>query len=85
MKKRTDMKKTTPFIPANAICLRCGTTKEHPETGYCKNGHDDWLEAKDEGHRFDWAMKKFKVSVHVILKSIANNIDLPVKKYSRKK
>lgn len=30
------------------ICLTCGTREENPENGYCVNGHDNWVEARDE-------------------------------------
>lgn len=62
--------------PANAICLKCGTTKEDSVTGYCINDHDDWLEQGDEPKRFSKAMKKFNVGLDELIGAIKNNIDL---------
>lgn len=66
-------------IPANAICIQCGTTKESPENGDCIFGHDDWLEVHDHIDRFKIAAKKFGVTIDVISESIKNNIDIVFK------
>ncbi len=63
-------------MKANAICLECGTAQENPETGFCINGHDNWLEKEDSGDRFDFAMKKFKVSQSELIKHIQNGTNL---------
>lgn len=32
----------------SCICLTCGVRNDHSmESGYCQNGHDDWLEYRD--------------------------------------
>ncbi len=66
------------FLSANAVCLKCGSTKENPETAFCINDHDDWLEANDEMERFQIASKRFGVSMEEIVSSIKNGIDLAV-------
>ena len=72
------MKEQT-FIPANAICLDCGTTKENPQNGFCIHGHDNWLESGDDISRFIDAANKFKVNIENIAFSIKNGIDLCIK------
>jgi len=63
------------YIPANAICLECGTAKENPITGYCINDHDDWLEEGDSFERLFEACKKFKlVNVMRLKIHITNSI-----------
>lgn len=40
-----------------AICCTCGTNESNPDNGYCKNGHDDWLEERD----FHYVETRFQV------------------------
>lgn len=61
-------------INANAICLDCGTAKQDPENGYCKNDHDNWLEIDDNIERFTEASEKFKKTMDEIIFCIENNI-----------
>ncbi len=69
---------SSSFLPANALCLQCGTTKENSKTAFCINDHDDWLETNDEMERFQIASKRFGVSIDEIVSSIKNKIDLVV-------
>ena len=62
----------------NAVCLKCGSTQENPETAFCINDHDDWLESNDEMERFEIASKRFGVPIKEIVSSIKNGIDLVV-------
>lgn len=67
---------STSFLPANALCLDCGTTKENNKNGLCINNHDNWLELEDEGEMFLIACEKFKVDMKTIINSIKTNTDL---------
>lgn len=64
------------IIPANAICLECGTSQQRSEDGFCINGHDNWLEQEDSAERFAEAIVKFKKPLVTIILSIQNNTDL---------
>ena len=35
-----------------AICGECGTIKDDGEYGFCKNGHDNWIE-RDDFHNLE--------------------------------
>lgn len=65
-------------IPANAICLICGTAEEDSESGYCINGHDDWLEPEDEYQRVQTAIQVFGKPYEEIMDAIKNNRSLEV-------
>ncbi len=41
----------------HCICATCGTMLSNPITGFCKNGHDDWLEPEDGIEDFERASK----------------------------
>lgn len=61
------------WLKANALCLVCGTTEEHPVTGYCKNDHDNWLEEKDTLDRFQEAVRRFKTTLEKVGEAISSN------------
>lgn len=63
-------------IKANAVCATCGTTDEDNENGFCKNGHDDWLELIDDANLFIRASENLNVSVKALKESIKNNISI---------
>ena len=60
-------------MKANAICLDCGTTNEDSQTGFCINGHDNWLELQDDVELFEQASKKFGASLGEIKDAIYCN------------
>lgn len=64
------------IIPANAICYKCGTAEENAKTGFCKNGHDNWLESNDDLLRLARAAKKFGISVEQLDKNIKGSISI---------
>ena len=43
----TALSKSFPDSIVAALCLTCGARDDHRADGYCKNGHDDWLELWD--------------------------------------
>lgn len=49
-----------------AICLQCGTVRQNPETGFCVNGHDDWVEERDSVERFSELSRKLNYSIGYI-------------------
>jgi len=61
------------WINANALCLVCGTTDEHPKTGFCKNDHDNWLEDGDDMKRFVEDSVIFSTDIGTINETIATN------------
>lgn len=67
-------------VPANAICMVCGTSKEDPHTAYCINGHDDWVENADEIERIEKCALKFNATVLFVKYAMANSIDIGSKK-----
>ncbi len=34
-------------IETNSICGKCGTNLEDYNSGFCINGHDNWIEVQD--------------------------------------
>ncbi len=61
---------------ADAICITCGSTKEHHITGFCMNDHDNWLEIDDAIEAFQDASERLGVSVEEIIHAIKHNIDI---------
>lgn len=66
------------YLKANAVCYNCGTTKENPDTGYCINGHDNWIEHADSDLIAKFS-KENKIDVHEILEAINTNKCLKLK------
>lgn len=64
------------IIAEEAICLACGTNLENSVTGFCKNGHDDWLEEYDDAERFEVAQNNFKLTISEILNKIRTSSSL---------
>lgn len=67
-----------PDWPAESICITCGTTKLNNNTGCCINGHDNWLEEKDDVHIFYQATIKLGVSLKDIMDAFDNNSDIVI-------
>ncbi len=85
VKYELPLKLTSEGIPANAICMVCGTSKEDPNTAYCINGHDDWVENGDEIERIQKCALKFNATVLYLKYAMANSIDFVGKKSDCKK
>ena len=54
----------------DCICITCGTSKTNGENGYCKNGHDNWLEEDDHVALYLEASKNLKISVKELYKKL---------------
>ncbi len=60
-----------------AICATCGTTEQNPNDGYCKKGHDDWLEARDFVHckeQVERAINNLKMSGRKLLAKFSEGL-----------
>ena len=66
------------IVPANAICLTCGTTKMNTSDAFCANGHDTWLEIEDPVERWEVAERVFNLTPSEISSAIINYTDLRV-------
>ena len=52
----------------SCICMTCGVRNDHStESGFCQNGHDDWLEYRDvywDNEHAKRAQKLFNLSAY---------------------
>lgn len=51
---------------SKAICATCGVIEQNQESGYCINGHDDWLEENDPYEYWVKAAHQLKVSMTLL-------------------
>lgn len=46
-----DLKRKFGYTFISCICMTCGERNDHStDDGWCRNGHDNWLEYKDVLH-----------------------------------
>jgi hypothetical protein len=46
----------------SCVCMTCGVRNDHSnESGYCQNGHDDWLEYRDVTQRNQWFYRALNI------------------------
>lgn len=82
MRITQDVKKTKDINRVETmkcICITCGTNKQNPKNGYCKNGHDNWLEPDDQAMYFNKASRKLGKTIEELAYAIENEIDLSIK------
>lgn len=72
--------KKKKYILANAVCTKCGTTKENPDTAFCINGHDSWLESNDDLELFEQTTKDLNTTMVELIHAIQTNTDIIIKK-----
>lgn len=61
----------------SCICLSCGVRNDHSTSdGFCKNGHDNWLEYRDiylKNEFFDYALKITGLTADQLIKAFLDN------------
>lgn len=67
------------------ICITCGTVKEDDTTGFCINGHDDWLESNDELQYFERAIKNLGTNIEEIRRAMESGSDIIKKEKANEK
>lgn len=55
------------IVEEDCICATCGIQLSDPDTAFCVNGHDDWLERNDDMDIFVRASKNTGMSVDEIM------------------
>jgi hypothetical protein len=64
--------KVIPIQETRCICVTCGTMLSDPETSYCINGHDDWLEPYDNIETFIRASENLGMSITELKNKISH-------------
>lgn len=72
--------KEIDYSPADAVCSKCGTTKEDTKTAFCINGHDSWLEQGDDLDLFQKTSKDLNCTMEELINAIQTNTDIVIKK-----
>lgn len=58
------------------ICGTCGTVEQNQQSGYCINGHDNWLQNGDDIEYWEKAAKDLDTSIETLKYCMENGVDL---------